>query len=109
TATRTKAFSALEIQRQTGYKFYEPIWYMMQKIRISMGKRDAKYKLQGDIEIDDAFFEVVDLSIKDHFGTKIEEDLKRGRGSQKQAKVLVMVESKPNPLQMNPHKKDRIM
>jgi hypothetical protein len=101
TSTRTKAFSALEMQRQTGYKFYEPIWYMMQKIRISMGKRDAKYKLQGDIEIDDAFFEIVDLTIK--------ESLRHGRGSQKQSKVLVMVESKPNPLQMNPHKKDRIM
>ena len=56
-----KAFSALEIQRQVGYKFYEPIWYMMQKIRITMGKRDARYRLQGDIEIDDAFYEVVDI------------------------------------------------
>jgi hypothetical protein len=110
TATKTKSFSALEIQRQTGYKFYEPIWYMIQKIRISMGKRDAKYKLQGNIEIDDAFFEVVDLPAKDALGNKIiEEELKRGRGSQRQAKVLIMVESKPNPLQKNPHKKDRIM
>jgi len=106
-----KAFSALEIQKQVGYKFYEPIWFMMQKIRITMGKRDAKYKLQGDIEIDDAFFEVVDLPEKDDLGNKKEKDepLKRGRGSQKQAKVLVMVESKPNPIQKNPHKKDRIL
>ncbi|MFM2358962.1 MAG: hypothetical protein RLY16_955, partial [Bacteroidota bacterium] len=50
-----KPFSALEIQKQIGSKFYEPIWYMMQKIRITMGKRDDKYKLQGHIEIDDAF------------------------------------------------------
>ena len=107
-----KAFSALEIQRQTGFKFYEPIWYMMQKIRIAMGKRDAKYRLQGNIEIDDAFYEVVNLSKGDLFGHKFlkEQDAqKRGRGSTKQAKVLVMVESKPNPLQDNPHKKDRIL
>lgn len=106
-----KAFSALEMQRQIGYKFYEPIWYMMQKVRIAMGKRDAKYKLQGDIEIDDAFYEIVNLKAKDSLGNIVEEyaPLKRGRGSQRQANVLVMVESKPNPLQMNPHKKDRIM
>ncbi len=101
--TTKKAFSALEIQRQVGVKFYEPVWLMMQKIRIAMGKRDAKYKLQGDIEIDDAFYEVVGL-----LGRK---DLpeKRGRGSNRQAKVLVMVESRPNPKQKNPNKKNRIL
>src|SRR5665213_575568 len=31
--TTKKPFSALELQRQTGYGRYEPIWYMMQKIR----------------------------------------------------------------------------
>ena len=105
-----KSFSCLEMQKQVGSKFYEPIWAMMQKIRISMGKRDARYKLQGDIEIDDAFYEVVDLSEKDFLGNIVAEDaIKRGRGSQRQAKVLVMVESKPNPLQDNPHKKARIL
>ena len=106
-----KAFSSLEMQRQTRLKFYEPIWYMMQKIRLTMGKRDARYKLQGDIEIDDAFYEIVDLPEKDAFGNRINEEiiLKRGRGSEKQAKVLVMVESKPNPKQDNPHKKKRIL
>lgn len=98
-----KAFSALEMHRQVQTKFYEPIWFIMQKIRITMGKRDAKYKLQGDIEIDDAFFEVVDLE------QKPDVELKRGRGSERQSKVLVMVESVPNPKQQNPHKKDRIM
>jgi len=28
-----KSISALEMQRQLGHKFYEPVWYMMQKIR----------------------------------------------------------------------------
>jgi len=92
------------MHRQVQTKFYEPIWFIMQKIRITMGKRDAKYKLQGDIEIDDAFFEVVEINNKEDL-----EELKRGRGSQKQSKVLVMVESVPNPKQENPHKKDRIM
>lgn len=106
-----KAFSALEMQRQVRSKFYEPVWYIMQKIRLTMGKRDARYKLQGDIEIDDAFYETVDLPEKDILGMKINEEeiLKRGRGSTKQAKVLVMVESKPNPKQDNPHKKKRIL
>lgn len=98
-----KAFSALEMHRQVQTKFYEPVWFIMQKIRITMGKRDAQYKLQGDIEIDDAFFEVVDLEEKPDI------ELKRGRGSQNKSKVLVMVESVPNPKQENPHKKNRIM
>jgi hypothetical protein len=97
-----KSFSALEMQRQLGLKRYEPVWYMMQKIRRSMGKRDKKYKLRGQIELDDAFFEIVDLEHD-------EEDQKRGRGSKKQKKVLVMVESTANQNQTNPHKKNRIM
>jgi hypothetical protein len=104
-----KSFSALEMQRQLGAKRYEPVWYMMQKIRVSMGKRDARYALRGEIEMDDAFFEIVDLPEKDELGNVKDEDNKRGRGSQRQAKVLVMVESKPNPKQSNPHKKNRSM
>ena len=40
-----KTFSALELQRQLGHKFYEPVWYMLQKPRATMGLRDNKYKL----------------------------------------------------------------
>ncbi|HSZ32371.1 MAG TPA: IS1595 family transposase [Puia sp.] len=99
-----KSISALEMQRQLGMKRYEPVWYMMQKIRRSMGKRDSRYKLKGHVEVDDSFFEIVDLEIP------VEEtELKRGRGSYRQKKVLVMVESTPNPKQQNPHKKKRIM
>lgn len=36
--------SALEMKRQLGHKFYEPVWAMMHKIRKSMGKRNYKYK-----------------------------------------------------------------
>jgi hypothetical protein len=103
-----KPLSALEVQKQIGSKRYEPVWYMMQKIRIAMGKRDKQYLLQGEIEIDDAFFEVVDLPVKDELGNRKEEQ-KRGRGSQRQAKILIMVESRFNPEQDGIHKKKRAM
>ena len=35
-----KSFSALEIQRKLGHRYYEPIWYMLHKIRRSIGKKD---------------------------------------------------------------------
>lgn len=52
-----------------------------------MGKRDEQYILAGAIELDEGFFtsEVPE-------GQK-QEKLKRGRGSQKKSKVLVMTES----------------
>ncbi len=104
--TAKKSFSALEMQRQLEMKRYEPVWYMMQKIRLSMGKRDSKYSLYGNIEMDDAYFEIVDLTDSKEEDS---EEEKRGRGSKKQTKVLVMVESEPNPNQTNPHKKKRAM
>ncbi len=81
-----KSLSALEVSRQLDIR-YDTVWYAMHKIRCAMGKRDARYKLNGTVEIDDAFFVAVDL------GRDKEEELKRGRGSQRLAKVLVMVES----------------
>ena len=86
TSTR-KTFSALETQRQLNHKSYEAIWRMLHKIREAMGKRDSRYKLTEYIELDDGFFETVDAETKD-------EERKRGRGSQKQSKVLVLIESK---------------
>ena len=38
-----KSFSALELQRQLGHKYYEPIWGMLHKLRLCMGKRDSQY------------------------------------------------------------------
>ncbi len=55
-----KTFSAKELQRQIGHKFYEPIWFMMQKLRVTMGSRDSRYKLDKIVELDEGFFEVVD-------------------------------------------------
>lgn len=93
-----KSFSAKEIQRQLGYKRYEPIWFMMHKIRSVMGLRDDKYLLTGGIEIDEGYFETVNLQ-------QDSQPQKRGRGSQKQTKVLVMVESKE--LGSKDHKKGK--
>jgi hypothetical protein len=82
-----KSFSAKELQRQLGHKRYHPIWHMLHKLREAMGKRDGEYVLAGRIELDEGFF-----------STEISENekdkpLKRGRGSQRKSKVLVMAES----------------
>jgi ribosomal protein S27E len=104
-----KSFSALEMQRMLGHKRYEPIWFMMHKIRRVMSKRDEKYQLKGCIEFDEGFFERVDN--KDIVQEKdIQSEPtpnKRGRGSERQAKVLVMVESEPSIIAPKKGKPDR--
>lgn len=84
-----KSFSAAELQRQLGHKRYEPIWLMMHKLRDVMGQRDALYELTDIVELDEGFFTTeTDDQEKDA-------PLKRGRGSQRKTKVVVMAESKP--------------
>jgi transposase-like protein/ribosomal protein L37E len=106
-----KSFSALELQYQLGHKRYEPIWYMLTKIRIAMGKRDSKYKLKGQIEMDEALFTVVtiDRSKKDEDLNLYNEKQKRGRGSQKKLNVLVMTESTYNPNNKIKHRPSRML
>jgi len=82
-----KSFSAKEIQRQIGHNRYQPIWHMVHKLRVVMGKRDGEYILAGQIELDDGFFSTVKPE------ESKDKKLKRGRGSQKRTKVLVMAES----------------
>ncbi len=72
-----KSFSAKEIQRQLGHKRYEPIWAMMHKIKSVVGLRDADYQLSKWIELDEGFFETVDINRDKQVPAK------RGRGSQK--------------------------
>ena len=97
-----KTFSALELQRQLGHKYYEPIWYMMQKLRKTMGIRDKEYQLDKIVELDEGFFESVDI---ERDSKEEEEKRKRGRGSQKQSKVIVMA-STVHPLKApEKHKK----
>lgn len=97
--TATKhTFSAAELQRQLGHKRYQPIWEMIHKLRSVMGKRDDKYTLKGNIELDEGFF-----STETPDGQK-DEKLKAGIGSQKKSKVLVIAESTP---EVNPQKKNK--
>jgi predicted nucleic-acid-binding Zn-ribbon protein len=96
--TATKhTFSASELQRQLGHKRYQPIWEMIHKLRSVMGKRDDKYTLTGNIELDEGFFSTETPN------EKKSEKLKAGAGSQKKTKVLVIAESTPeiNPRNIN--------
>lgn len=83
-----KSISAKELQQQLGHKRYEPIWAMLHKLRLVMGYRDMNYTLDDEVELDEGYFETVSIK-RDK-----SEPLKRGRGSQKQTKVLVCAESK---------------
>jgi hypothetical protein len=85
-----KSFSTEELRRQLGHKRYQPIWEMTCKLRDVMGKRDEGYQLTAQVELDEGFFSV---ELPEEEKGK---PLKRGRGSQKKAKVLVMVESSPS-------------
>lgn len=80
-----KSISASEMQRQLGHKRYQPVWEMLHKLREAMGKRDSRYSLSGEIELDEGFFTVdYDANAQRH----------RGRGSEAKTKVLVMAESR---------------
>ena len=84
-----KGFSALEMQRLVRHKRYEPIWLLMQKIRISMGHRDAKYALDGFIEMDEGFFEGHRKKSEEDFISQPVKELDR------QVKAIVAVSTTP--------------
>jgi transposase-like protein len=85
TATK-KGFSSKEIQKQLGLKRYEPVWYMVHKLRKAMGNRDARYTLEGMIEMDEGYFTVESTEIEKSKG-------KRGRGAAGKTNVAIMAES----------------
>ncbi|MFN3909592.1 MAG: IS1595 family transposase, partial [Flavobacterium sp.] len=87
-STTKKGFSAKEIQRQLGLKRYEPVWSMVHKLRKAMGNRDARYTLEGMIEMDEGYFTVASTEIEQNQG-------KRGRGAAGKQNVLVSAESTP--------------
>ncbi len=80
-----KGFSAAELQKQLGMKRYEPVFRMYHKFRAVMEKRDYRYRLEDMVKYDEAY---VGKSTK----AQVRSKLKRGRGTQKQSKVAVMVE-----------------
>lgn len=60
---------------------------MVHKLRKTMGTRDEEYVLAGRIELDEGYFSTeIPAEEKD-------KPLKRGRGSQKKSKVIVMAKS----------------
>lgn len=87
TATK-KGFSSKEIQKQLGLKRYEPVWAMVHKLRKAMGNRDARYTLEGMIELDEGYFTVESSEIEQDKGI-------RGRGAVGKQNVLIMAESTP--------------
>jgi len=87
-ATTTKAVSAKDMQQRLGMKRYEPVWYMMQKIRNAMGQVNAEVKLTGIVEFDDGYF-TAHKKVKDEHGHLFNS----GRGSVRKQPVLVAVET----------------
>jgi hypothetical protein len=82
-----KSFSAAELQRQLGHKRYQPICDLCKKLHDIMGKRNNIYQLGWQVELDNAFITtLIPEEEKD-------ESLKRGAGSQKQSKVVMMPEN----------------
>jgi hypothetical protein len=87
-STTKKGFSAKEMQRQLGLKRYEPVWSMVHKLRKAMGNRDARYTLEGMIEMDEGYFTVASTEVEQNQG-------KRGRGAAGKQNVMVSAESTP--------------
>jgi transposase-like protein len=83
-----KGFSSKEIQKQLGLKRYEPVWAMVHKIRKAMGNRDAKYTLEGMIEMDEGYFSVEASEIERSKGI-------RGKGAKGKSNVAILAESTP--------------
>lgn len=83
-----KGFSSKEIQKQLAIKRYEPVWAMVHKLRKAMGKRDARYTLEGMIEFDEGYFTVESSDVEKSKGT-------RGRGAAGKTNVAIMAESTP--------------
>ncbi|MFT5158014.1 MAG: transposase-like protein [Bacteroidia bacterium] len=83
-----KGLSANELSRQLDNKRYGTVWKLMHKIRSGMGKRDAKYKLDGMLEFDEGYF-VTETTKLEHATTKA------GRGSNRVQNVAILAKSTP--------------
>ena len=79
-----RGISSKELQRQIGVT-YKTAWYVNKRIRNAMEQAEQKYKLQGTVTVDEAFFS----GRKDPENTS-KTPRKRGRGTNK-SKVIVAV------------------
>lgn len=50
-----KGIPALELQRQLGHKWYEPVWYLLHKLWLVMGRSNQKYILKDSVELEEAY------------------------------------------------------
>lgn len=100
-----KSFSSKEIQRQLGHKRYEPVWMMVHKIRCVMGHRDSQYDLDGIVEVDDAFVKTYEIDNETDTTENTGEN-KRGRGTTRHSKILVMAKADPQIGRPKKHKKN---
>lgn len=80
-----KRFSSKEIQKQLGPKQYEPVWAMIHKLRKAMGNANARYTLEGMIEMDEGFFAIEASELEISKGG-------RGKGAIGKSNVAILVE-----------------
>jgi hypothetical protein len=83
-----KGFSCLEFQRQLGLSRYETAFRMIHKIRVYMGKRDALYTLKDMLEFGEGYIGIATSE-------RVKGQLKRDKGSQREAEVGGSAESIP--------------
>lgn len=81
-ANSKKPLSAIEMQGTLGHTYYEPVWAMLHKLRVTTGHRDAQFKLKDFVEANDAQFEISKTK-------KETRNNKPGAGSKGKAKVAV--------------------
>ena len=88
-----RGISSKELQRQIGVT-YKTAWYVNKRVREAMTQAESKYKLSGEVTLDEGFFS--GRKGGENTGGKPK---KRGRGSNK-SKVIVAVslDENKNPL-----------
>lgn len=87
-------FSAAEIQRQLGHKYYRPIFLMLHKIRKSMGNIENSRVLSGEVEIDEAFFSTYNNGEMPELNYEGKRYKHKTPYRMKKTQVVVMCESK---------------
>lgn len=83
-----KGFSAMQLMKEIGVS-YPTAWFLLQKIREAMRKRDEVYRLHGVVEMDDGYI-----------GGK--EEGKRGRGVKDKIPIIVAVEERETEKGLKP-------
>ena len=76
-----RGISATQLSRELEIA-YSSAWYLLQRLRSAMGKRDQKYILSGTIELDDAYFGTPSVGGK------------RGRGTDKTSALVAVSKNK---------------